>query len=170
MVSFPIEPHRQLGITLYRCAHGCTFSTVADLFGVSTSLAEQVFASVSRELIRNIFTEFVKMPNTEEEWRQEAIGFIENYGFPCIGAWDGFHVYVSTKLKNFYSFKEVYDFKHESHRPQQTIPSSHSQCATVNASGSTHDARLLKSTEVFKGILDGKVLPNKSIKSWRQVW
>ena len=35
--------------------------------------------------------------------------------------------------------------------------------ATVNAPGSTHDARLVKSTEVFKGILDGKVLPNKSI-------
>ena len=30
MVHFPIEPHRQLGITLYRCAHEYTFSTVAD--------------------------------------------------------------------------------------------------------------------------------------------
>ena len=93
MVLFPTEPHRQLGITLYRCAHGCTFSTVADLFGVLTSLAEQVFASVSRKLIRNLFTEFVKMPNTEEERRQDATGFIENYGFFCIGAWDRFHVY-----------------------------------------------------------------------------
>ena len=79
------------------------------------SLAEQVFASVLRELIRNIFTEFVKMSNTEKEWKQEAIGFIENYGFPCIGASNGFHVYVSPKLKNFYSFKEVFDFKHGSH-------------------------------------------------------
>ena len=35
--------------------------------------------------------------------------------------------------------------------------------ATVNAPGSTHDAGLLKSTEVFKSILDGKVLPKKSI-------
>ena len=35
--------------------------------------------------------------------------------------------------------------------------------ATVNTPGSTHDARLLTSTEVFKGISDGKVLPNKSI-------
>ena len=35
--------------------------------------------------------------------------------------------------------------------------------ATVNAPDSTHDARLLKFTEVFKGIFDGKVLPNKSI-------
>ena len=30
---------------------------------------------------------------------------------------------------------------------------------TVNDPGSSHNGRLLKSTEVFKGILDGKVLP-----------
>ena len=88
MVPLLIEPYRQLCITLYQCAHGCTFSRVADLFGVSMSLAEQVFATFLRELIRNFFTEFVKLPNTEEEWRQEGIGFIENYGFPiyyCMG-------------------------------------------------------------------------------------
>ena len=76
MVLFPIEAHRQLGIILYRCPHGCTFSTVANLFRVSMSLAEQVFVSVSRELIRNLFTELEKMPNTEEEWRQEAHIFL----------------------------------------------------------------------------------------------
>ena len=150
VVPFPIEPHRQLGITLYRCAYGCTFSTVADLFGVSMSLTEQVFASVSRELIRNLFTEFVKMPNTEEEWRQEAIGFIENYGFPCIGAWDGFHVSVSTKLKNFYSFKKRYTISNMGLIGHNKL----FLAATVNAPGSTHDARLLQSS---------KVLPNKSI-------
>ena len=79
IVPFPIEAHRQLGTTLYRCPHGCTFSAVADLFRVFMSLDEQVFASVSRELIQNLFMEFVKMPNTEEEWRQEAhIFFISN--------------------------------------------------------------------------------------------
>ena len=67
MVPFPIEPHFQLGITLYRCTHGCKFSAVVDLFGVPINLAEQVFASISRELIRNVFMEFLKMPNTEEE-------------------------------------------------------------------------------------------------------
>ena len=48
IVPFPIEAHRQLGTTLYRCPHGCTFSAVADLFRVFMSLDEQVFASVSR--------------------------------------------------------------------------------------------------------------------------
>ena len=116
------------------------------------SLAEQVFASVSRELIRNLFTEFVKMPNTEEEWRQEAIDSIENYGFPCICAQD---VYVSTKLKNFYSVKKRYTILNMS----LIGHNKRFRAVTVNDPGSSHDGRLLKSTEVFKGILDGKVLP-----------
>ena len=62
------------------------------------SLAEQVFASVSREVIRDLFMEFVKMPpNTEEKWRQEANSFIESYSFPSIGAWMGF---TSTLVQN----------------------------------------------------------------------
>ena len=68
-------------------------------------------------------------------------------------------VYVSTRLKNFYSFKERYMISNMGligHNKRFLA-------ATVNAPGSTHDARLVKSTEVFKGILDGKVLPNKSI-------
>ena len=29
----PIEPHRQLGLTLYRFAHGCTYQVLQDVFG-----------------------------------------------------------------------------------------------------------------------------------------
>ena len=32
---FLTTPEQQLGLTLYRLAHGCSFSTVADPFGVS---------------------------------------------------------------------------------------------------------------------------------------
>ena len=40
------------------------------------------------------------------EWMQELESFLENWEFPCIEAWDGFHVFVSTKLKNYFSFKK----------------------------------------------------------------
>ena len=35
---------------------------------------------------------------------------------------------------------------------------------TVNTPSSTHDPRLLKHTEVFQGISNDNILPNKSIK------
>ena len=38
----------------------------------------------------------------------ELRGFIEHYEFPCVGSWHRFHVNVSSKLKQFYSFKKRY--------------------------------------------------------------
>ena len=51
----------------------------------------------------NLFDKYVKMPSTEQEWINEIKGFIGNYEFPCIGAWDGFNVYVCSKLTNDYN-------------------------------------------------------------------
>ena len=39
----PIPPDTQLAICLYRLAHGCTYSTVGDLFGVAESTASVIF-------------------------------------------------------------------------------------------------------------------------------
>ena len=47
----PIEPHRQLGLTLYRLGHGCDFQVIEDVFGVSKSLAVQTFNQVIRVMI-----------------------------------------------------------------------------------------------------------------------
>ena len=42
----------------------------------------------------------VPLTETADAWKQEVNEFIENYGFPCTTAWDDFHVYFGTKLKN----------------------------------------------------------------------
>ena len=69
--------------------------------------------------------------------------------FPCV-FWD--------KAKNFLQFqKAVSYFKYRSYRLQQFLTT------TVNDPGSTHDAHLLKCIEVFQGISNGNILPNKSI-------
>ena len=41
--SNPTSDDRQLAITLYRLAHGCSFSTLSGLFGVSISLGGETF-------------------------------------------------------------------------------------------------------------------------------
>ena len=49
------------------------------------------------------------MPSTEQKWlTRKLMNSIKNYEFSCIGAWDGFHVYVCSKLKNRYNFKHRY--------------------------------------------------------------
>ena len=47
----------------------------------------------------NIYNEYIKLPTSNVEWKDELKIFIENYEFPCIETWDGFHVYISSKLK-----------------------------------------------------------------------
>ena len=74
----------------------------------SDSLVTETFNHVVRELVVNLFDEYVKMPSTDQEWINEIKGFIENDEFPYIRAWDGFHVYLCSKLKNHYSFKHRY--------------------------------------------------------------
>ena len=41
IVPNPIEEHRQLALTVYRMAHGCSFKVLQHIFGVSVSLATE---------------------------------------------------------------------------------------------------------------------------------
>ena len=99
------------------------------------------------------------MPSTEQEWINEIKGFIENYEFPCIGAWDGFHVYVCSKLKNHYNFKH----RHSISNMGLVWYNKRFLNLTFGAPGSTHDSRFLRNTGLFKQILNGQGLPDKTV-------
>ena len=103
---FPTPPDRQLAMIIYRFANGCTYLTLSDLFGLSVSEANKVFNKVCRVLVAKFYDRFIYLPSTDAEWEAEVRGFLENYEFPCAGAWDGFHVYISSKLKSFFGFKK----------------------------------------------------------------
>ena len=103
-----ISVNRQIVLTSYRFGHGASFTTVLQLFGVSISLASVTFNKVCRVLVTTLYNRSVKLPGTDEEWEAEVNEFLENYEFPCVGAWDGFHVYVSSKLKSYFSFNKRY--------------------------------------------------------------
>lgn len=104
----PTSPDCQLAITLYRLAHGCTFTVLEDLFGESLENCCVIFNKVCRVLVRRMYDQYVKLPENDDEWEKELKGFLENYEFLCIGAWDGFHVYISSNLKNHFNFKKRY--------------------------------------------------------------
>ena len=87
-------------------------------------------------------------------------GFIENYEFPCVGAWDGFHVYVSSKLKSFYSFRKQYS---KSNLGLIGYNKSFLYYCGVGAPESTHDSRMLRSTSLYEKIISGNIIPDKGI-------
>ena len=93
---------------LYRLAHGSSYTTVGDLFGVAPLTACTIFNHVARIIVQKLYDQFVILPRTEEEWKAELTSFLEDWEFLCVGAWDGFHVFISSNLKNFFSFKKRY--------------------------------------------------------------
>ena len=107
----------------------------------------------------NLFDEYVKMSSTEQKWINEIKGFIENYEFPYIRSWDGFHGYVCGKLKNHYKFKHRYSITNI----WLVGYNKRFLNLTAGAPRSTHGARFLRNTGFFKQILNGQGLPDKTI-------
>ena len=48
----PTSSQCQLALTLYRLAHGCSYTTVGDLFGVAPSTARTIFNHVIRCIVQ----------------------------------------------------------------------------------------------------------------------
>ena len=156
----PTSPECQLALALCRLAHGCTLTALEDLFGESISNCGKIFNHVCRLLVARFYDRYVRLPVSDAEWEEEIKGFLENYEFPCIGAWDGFHVYITSKLKNFFSFKKQYTITNLG----LVSYNRRFLYAAVGAPGSTHDARLLRYTSLYREIMDGGGIPNKHIR------
>ena len=100
------------------------------------------------------------MPETDAEWEKEVKGFMENYDFLCAGAWDGFHVYISLKLKSYFSFKKRYTMTNLG----LISYNKRFLYAVVGVPGSTHDARLFRHTSLYKAIIRGRAIPDCQLK------
>ena len=140
-----ISVERQLALTLYHLAHAATYNELEIVYGISESLRCKTFNKVVRVVVATMYDVYVSLPVSEQQWMEELAGFTENYGFPCVGAWDGFHVYVNLKLKNNFSLKKRYS------RTNLGLVSYNKRIlyAGVSAPGSVHDYRLLKSSSIF---------------------
>ena len=88
MKPHPTPSPTQLALCLYRLAHGCTFLTVGDLFGVAESTAHIIFHDVCKAIVGCLYDRLVYLPRNLQEWSQELENFLANWEFPCVGAWD----------------------------------------------------------------------------------
>ena len=156
----PTSPELQLALTFYRLSHGCTYATVGDLFGVATSTACTIFLVVTKVIVCKLYDKFIVLPENDEEWKAELTSFLEDWEFPCVGAWDGFHVYINCQLRNFYSFKKCCSITNMG----LVAANKRFLWAGVGAPGSMHDSTILQSSDIFNSIERGHVLPNQVLK------
>ena len=159
MVSDPTKDDRQLALTIYRLVHGCSFKVLKDFFRVTQSVASETFNQLIRVMVSCLYNELVYLSLSDENCRTECKSFIENYESSCASAWDAFRVHLATNLKNNYNFKNKYLIS-------RTGLSGHNKRflhLTTGTSGSTHDARLLRHTTLFRQIENDAAILNKSI-------
>ena len=62
---------------MYRLAHGCSYSTVGDLFGVASSTACQIFKEVIRVIVNVFYDEYVTLPTTEDRGKAGLDAFLK---------------------------------------------------------------------------------------------
>ena len=62
----PASPDRQLALTIYRVATGCTYSTLSDLFGVSVSAASKFFNKICRLMVISLYDRYACLPTNDE--------------------------------------------------------------------------------------------------------
>ena len=104
----PTSPDRQTAALLYELVHGVTYTVLEDFFGISKESGCIFFNKIIRLIAAYFYNEYVKLPDSDEQWEVEVGVFIENYSFPAVDAWDGFHIHVNSQLKANFSFKKKY--------------------------------------------------------------
>ena len=104
-------------------------------------------------ILANIYDTNVKLASTDSEWDVEIRLFFENYELTCVAAWDGFRFKVSSKLKSYYGFLKKYPVSYL----RLVSCNKRFLYAAAGASGSAHDARLLKSASIYSDIINGLV-------------
>ena len=158
MITNPTEEQRQLALTIYRFSRGCLFNVLKYLVGVSQSLATQCFNKVAKVMVRYLYDDFVKTPQTGEEWVKKFKSFMENYEFPFVGALGGLHARVLTHLKNHFNLKNKY-----------TITSigliGHNKrfLHLIGIRGIIHDASLQQYSTLFQESRRASIILNKHI-------
>ena len=156
----PTPPDRQLDWTIYRLATESSCKTLPALFGLSVPSVSKFFNKICRILVGTLYDQYVRLPETETECGGEVKGFVENYKFPCVGTWGGFHVYVNSNLKNYLSFKKRYSMANLG----LVGFNKRFLYAAVWAPASTHGARPLKESLIYAAILNGDIMPDKVVR------
>ena len=109
-VPEPTSLDRQLTVSLYRLtarqAHGVTYTVLEDVLGIWEKLGCLFFKKVICLIVAYFYNEYMKLPETDEQWKVKVPEFIENYWFPAVGAWNGFHIHVNLQLKANFSFRK----------------------------------------------------------------
>ncbi|XP_014666808.1 PREDICTED: uncharacterized protein LOC106808559 [Priapulus caudatus] len=105
-----ISPAERLAITLRFLATGETYRSLSYTFRVGETTIGLLVPKTCSAIYQVLQPEFLKCPQTKEEWKSVAKGFQEKWNFPnCIGALDGKHINIRPPIHSgskYFNYKQ----------------------------------------------------------------
>ncbi|XP_046145446.1 protein ANTAGONIST OF LIKE HETEROCHROMATIN PROTEIN 1-like [Osmia bicornis bicornis] len=90
-----ISAGERLAVSLRFLATGDSYNSLMYVFRIPATTIAKIIPEVCEAIYTVLKDEYLKMPNTEEEWVQHANEFKKKWNFPnCVGAIDGKHVRI----------------------------------------------------------------------------
>ena len=88
-----IAPAERLTLTIRFLATGETYRSLCFQFRISVSAISYIVKQVCKAIYEHLGPEYLKVPETNEEWLDVAARFEEKWNYPnCLGAIDGKHI------------------------------------------------------------------------------
>jgi len=92
-----IPANQRLAVTLLYLSTGDSFRSIALLFRIGESTAQEIVYETCKALWARLQPIYLKTPSTKEEWLEISHGFNQAWNFPnCLGAIDGKHCTIQA--------------------------------------------------------------------------
>ncbi|CAH2003155.1 unnamed protein product [Acanthoscelides obtectus] len=92
-----ISPSERLMLTLRFLASGDSYHSLQYLFRIPVTTISSIVPKVCEAIFTVLKTDYLQIPNSQEDWYEVAKGFEEIWNFPnCFGALDGKHVVMKA--------------------------------------------------------------------------
>jgi hypothetical protein len=107
-----ISPEERVSLTLRFLATGDSYQSLSFAFRISPSSISHIIPEVCEAIYNRFKDTYLKVPSTQEEWKEIAHNFSDMWNFPnCLGAVDGKHVVLnqpSQSGSHFHNYKGTF--------------------------------------------------------------
>lgn len=151
-----IDPATRLQVTLRYLATGESHHSLSRQFRLGHSSVNNIIHETCAEIYDELKGECLRLPKTDEEWREVMTAFEKNWNFPnCVGAVDGKHVCITKPKKSgsiYINYKKTFSII-----LMAVVDASYKFLyIDVGAAGSEGDAGVWQTTPLRDAILKSK--------------
>ncbi|CAB4017612.1 Hypothetical predicted protein [Paramuricea clavata] len=151
-----IPPHKRVAIALWRLAVGSSFRAIAAHFDVGKSTCVKITKEFCQAL-NKLSRHYIKFPTSCDETTRALALFQDDCKFPhAVGSIDGTHIEIIAP-------EEPFDYFDRHHRYSVILQGVVGKNLTfldtaIGYPGSMHDARVLRSSDIFQKAQNGDIL------------